>query len=128
MCSLVWLASGAVLAGPKELRAERQETKNLLEQLELDALKSSKPRRNPLIMCRGSGDKMMLFRDKGDKEIPLYRLNQTGKMIWEACDGTRCLEDISGLITDQYQVTEYQAQLDTFTFLALLKKTGAVTL
>lgn len=127
MCRLVGLASAAMLAGPKELRAARQETKNVLGQLECDALKSSRPRRNPSIMCRRAGEETILYREENGKEIPIYRMNPTGLMIWKACDGRRSLSDISRLIIEQYQVTPYQAQLDTFTFLALLKKTEAVT-
>ena len=126
MCRLVGLASGVVLAGPKELRAARQETKNVLGQLELDALKSSRPRKNPSIMCRREGEETTLYREERGEEIPIYRMNLTGRMIWEACNGRRSLSDISRLIIEQYQVTPYQAQLDTFAFLALLKKTGAV--
>jgi hypothetical protein len=128
MCSLVGLASSAVLASPKELRAARQEAKDVLGQLELDALKSSRPRKNPSIMCRRAGEKTTLYRKEKGEEIPIYCVNPTGRMIWEACDGRRSLSDISELITDHYQVTEYQARLDAFVFLVLLKKTGAVTL
>ncbi len=128
VCRLIGLASGAMLAGPKELRAAKEETKNMLGQLELEALKSSRPRRNPSIMCHRAGEEMTLYREKRGKEIPIYRMNPTGRMIWEACDGRRSLSDISGLIAEQYRVTEYQAKLDAFAFLALLKKTGAITL
>lgn len=127
VCRLAGLASCAILAGAKELRAARQETKNVLGQLELDALKSSRPRKNPSIMCRRSGEETTLYREENGKEIPIYRVNPTGRMIWEACDGRRSLSDISRLIIEQYQVTEYQARLDAFVFLAFLKKTGAVT-
>jgi hypothetical protein len=128
MCRLVGLASGAMLAGPKELRAARQETKNVLGQLELEALKSSRPRKNSSIMCRRAGEETTLYREEKGEEIPIYRMNPTGLMIWEACDGRRSLNDISRLIIKQYRVTSYQARLDTFSFLALLKKTGAITL
>ena len=127
ICRLFGLASGAMLAGPRELRAARQETKNVLGQLELEALKCSRPRKNPSIICRRAGDETTLYRKERGEEIPIYRMNSTGLMIWEACDGRRSLSDISRLIVEQYRVTEYQAELDAFAFLALLKKTGAVT-
>ncbi len=122
------LISGILLANSKELSAARQERRDLLGQLEMEILRMSRPRRNPSIMCRRAGEETMLYREEKGKEIPICRMNPTGLMIWEACDGRRSLSDISRLIIEQYQVTPYQAQLDTFSFLALLKKTGAITL
>ena len=124
---LMGLVPVILLARPKELRAAKQETKDLLRQLELEILKSSRPKRNPAIMCRTSGDETTLYRERGGKRGPICSMNPTGNMIWEACDGSRHLKEISRLILERYQVAENQARLDTLVFLVGLKEIGAIT-
>lgn len=127
MCKFMGLIPGILLANPKELRAAKQETRNLLGQLELEVLRTSRPKRNPLMMCRVSRERTTLYLKRNGEEIPTYMMNPTGYMIWKACDGSRSLKEISQLILERYRVSEHKAQLDTISFLALLKKAEAIT-
>jgi len=99
----------------------------LLGQLELEILRLSRPKRNPLMMCRASGEGTTLYLKRNGEEIPIYMMNPTGYMIWKACDGGRSLKEISRLILERYRVSEHKAQLDTISFLALLKEAEAIT-
>ncbi len=128
MCKSVGLISGILLSNPKELRAAKQETRNLLGQLEMEVLKGSKPKRNPLVMCRSSEKGTTLYLKRNGEEIPLCMINSTGYLIWKACDGSRSFKEISRLIFERYRVSKQKAQSDALLFLSLLKKTDAITI
>ena len=121
------LFSGVLLATPKQLKAAKQETRDLLGQLEMEILRRSKPIRNPSLTCRTSEGEVTLYMKENGEETPLHMMNSTGYMIWKACDGSRSFKDISRLIFEKYRVSEQQAQLDTLLFLSLLKKSEAIT-
>ncbi len=121
------LVSGILLANPKELRAAKQETKNLLGQLEMDILRRSRPKRNPSMTCRTSEKGTTLYLKRNGEEIPIYMMNPTGYLIWKACDGNRSFKEISRLILKEYRVPEKKAQMDALSFLSLLKKSKAIT-
>ena len=78
-------------------------------------------------MCRASEEGRTLYLKRNGEEIPIYMMNPTGYMIWNACDGNRSFEAISQLIIERYGVSEQSAQLDTLLFLLQLKKSGAIT-
>jgi len=126
MCKLVGLIPGVLLANSKELRAAKQETRDLLGQLEMEILKASRPRKNPSMICRASEEGSTLYLKRNGEEIPIYMMNPTGYMIWNACDGTRSPKQISQLILKRYRASEQKIQLDTLFFLALLKKAEAI--
>ena len=128
MCKFMGLIPGILLANPKELRAAKQETRDLLGQLELDILRTSRPKRNPLMMCRASEEGTTLYLKKKGEEIPIYMMNPTGYMIWKACDGNRSFKEISQLIHKRYRVSKQEAQSDALLFLSHLKKTEAITI
>ena len=121
------LIPGILVVSPNQVRAARDEAKDLMRQIELEILRSSRPKRNPSIMCRTSGEETTLYRERGGETSPVCSMNPIGNMIWEACDGSRQLKEISRLVFERYQVAEHQAHLDTLVFLALLKKIGAIT-
>jgi len=127
VCRLMGLVSGILLANPKELRAAKQETKDLLGQLEIDILRRSRPIRNPSMMCRSSEKGITLYVKKNGEETPTYLMNSTGYMIWKSCDGSRSFKEISRLIVERYRVSEQKAQLDALLFLSQLKKSKAIT-
>ena len=127
MCKVMGLISGIWLAHPKELKAAKQETRDLLGQLEMEILRRSNPRRNPSMTCRTSSKGTTLYVKENGEETPLHMMNSTGYMIWEACDGSRSFREISRLIFERYKVSEQQAQLDALLFLSLLKKSNAIT-
>ena len=126
MCKFLGLIPGILLASPKELKAAKQETKDLLGQLEMEILRISKPKRNPLMMCRASEKGSTLYLKSNGEEIPIYMMNPTGYMIWKACDGRRSFKEISQLIHERYRVSKQEAQSDALFFLSLLKKTEAI--
>ncbi|MBN1832487.1 MAG: PqqD family protein [Deltaproteobacteria bacterium] len=127
VCRIMGLISGILLANPKELRAAKLETRDLLEQLELDILRRSRPIRNPSMTCRESEKGITLYVKENGKETPLYLMNSTGYMIWKACDGSRSFKQISRLIREKYRVPGQKAQLDALLFLSQLKKSKAIT-
>jgi hypothetical protein len=127
VCKFMGLISGIMLANPKDFRAAKQETRDLLGQIEMDILRRSRPQKNPSVMCRTSEMGATLCMKRGGEEIPIYRMNPTGHMIWKACDGSRSFKEISQLILERYRVSEQKAQLDTLLFLSLLKKSNAIT-
>lgn len=122
------LVPGLLLWRPGRARAARNEAKGLMRRLELDLLKSARPKKGTSIISRTQGDETSLFRQEGGRESLLCRMNHTGKGIWEACNGRRTYRDISGLIRQKYQVAEDRAQTDTLVFLELLKDVGAIVL
>jgi hypothetical protein len=128
MCKLMGLIPGILLASPKELRAAKQETRDLLGQLEMEILRTSRPKRNPSMICRASEKAATLYLKGNGEEIPICMMNPTGYMIWKACDGNRSPKQISKLIFERYRVSEHKTQLDTLLFLALLKKAEAIAL
>lgn len=128
VCRVMGLIPGILLANPKELRAAKQETRDLLGQLEIDILRMSRPKKNPSMTCRASEKGTTLYLKKDGEEIPIYMMNSTGYMIWKACDGSRSFKEISQLILERYRVSEQKAQLDALLFLSHLKKSKAITI
>ena len=127
MCTFMGLIPGVLLANPKELRAAKQETRDLLGQLEMDILTRSRPKRNPSMTCRASDKGTTLYMKRNGEETPIYMMNSTGHMIWKACDGSRTFREISQLILERYRVSKQKAQLDALLFLSQLKKCEAIT-
>ena len=125
--TLAGLLSGIILAGPKKLKAAaKPEIRDLLPQLELQAIRSTKPRRDPSVICRASGERVALYREKRGGKLFLSSMNPTGKMIWDVCDGRNSPKEISELIHKRYLVSRYRAWIDTFSFLVNLKRIGAI--
>ena len=120
------LLPGIVLANPRRLQAAKPEIRKLLCQMDLDMLISSRPARDPSVICRTFGDRNTLFRKKGDKTDPVCGMNQMGKKIWEACDGRNSPEEITGMINKEYTVSKDKAWTDTLFFLVRLKKLGVI--
>ena len=125
--TLAGFLSGIILAGPKQLRAAaKPEIRDFLSQLELETIRSTRPRRDPAVICRTSGEKFALYREKRGKRLFLSIMNPEGKMIWDACDGRNSPKEISQLIHEQYLVSRHRAWVDTFSFLTDLKRIGAI--
>ena len=126
--ALMTIIPGVLIASPRELRAAKQRSKELVSKLEMEILESSRPKRISLISCSTIGDKSTLYRKERDKKIPICDINYTGKIIWDSCDGNQSLKDICGLVLEKCQVTEPRAHRDILVFLSGLKKLGAITL
>lgn len=59
------ILSGIILAGPKQLKAAaKPEIRDLLSQLELQTIRSTRPQRDPSVICRTSGERVALYREK----------------------------------------------------------------
>ena len=126
IATIVGLMPGVVLPSPKRLQAAKPEIKDLMRQMELQALQSSKPDRNPSMICRTLGEKTILYREKGGKREPLCGVNLMGKTIWEACDGKNSPKEISRMIHERHLVSKHRAWVDTLSFLWRLKEIGAI--
>jgi len=126
--AVMTIVPGAFTIKLGDLRAAKQRGKELLGRLEMEILESSMPKREMLISSDTVGDKTTIYRETGDKKIPVCSMNNTGKIIWEACDGTHSFQDICRLIIDRCQVTETCVRRDILAFLSGLKKIGAITL
>jgi hypothetical protein len=122
------LASGLLVLGPGRAKAAGKDAGNIIRKLELDLIKSSRPKKDPTVVSRTSGGEFSLYRGTGKNKALLCRMNPTGKDIWESCDGLRTFREISESIKSRYQVSLHQAQTDTLVFIELLKDIGAVTL
>jgi hypothetical protein len=100
----------------------------LLGRLEMEILESSTPRRGMLISSGKTVGKTTIYRETIDKKMPLCSMNNTGKMIWELCDGNHSLKEICGIIVERCQVTEACAGRDILVFLSEMKRIGAITI
>jgi len=125
---MMTIIQGVFIVRPKGLMAAKQTGRDLVEQLETEIFESSRPEKGMLISSGIIGDKATLYREVGEKKIPLCSMNNTGNMIWELCDGNHRLKDISRIIVERCQVTENSARRDILVFLSGLKKIGAITL
>jgi hypothetical protein len=52
----------------------------------------------------------------------VYTLNETGAFIWDQIDGRRTIEEITGLLTEEYEIDRESAEKDVFTFIENLNK------
>jgi coenzyme PQQ synthesis protein D (PqqD) len=120
------LLPGIMLLNPGRLQAAKPGIQNLLGQMELERLISSKPERDPSVLCQNSVDTNTLCRLKDGETEPVCSMNTVGKMIWEACDGKKRPKEISKMIHDRYPVSKGRAWTDTLFFLSRLKKIGAI--
>lgn len=47
----------------------------------------------------------------------VYTLNETGAFIWEQIDGKKTIENIIGLVTEEYDIDNNSASKDVFDFI-----------
>ena len=124
--TLLGLLPGIVFASRGRLQAAKPGIQNLLSQMDLETLISSRPQKDASVTFKISGDKCTLYREKRGKMGPVCSLNAMGKKIWDACDGSKSPKDISEMLHKRYLVSKGQAWTDTLFFLARLKKIGAI--
>ena len=122
------LFSALLLASPKRLLAKKTQVKHLLGSLDMELLEKSKPSKQPSITWTTHGSRTRLSSVNNEKSRPLCTMNKTGKTIWGAINGRNTPRDISKLVHQKYRVTSRQAYVDCVTFLAHLKKVGAIRL
>ncbi len=76
-----------------------------------------------------------LIQHDMDEEVLVYdpvvdrthRLNSSATLIWELCDGTRSLEDIARVLTEQFEVEFETALRDARAVLEQLKEEQLLT-
>ena len=80
--------------------------------------------RSPSVVTRKTGKEYVLVpvaNNIADMNS-VYTLNETGAFIWEQIDGKRNIEDIIGLVTQEYDIDEDSASKDVFDFIGNMKE------
>ena len=126
--TLSGLFSALLLASPKRLFAKKAQVKHLLGSLDMELLEKSMPSKKPSITWTTYGNRTRLYGKNNEKDRPICTMNQTGKTIWEACNGKNKPRDISKMLHEKYLVSLNQAYVDCLAFLARLKTLGAIQL
>ncbi len=124
LCVLLAMIQGVLFVGPRELRAAGRGARDLVERLDTEGLASSRPQRESWVSSGMMGEETTLYRGKR----PLYRMNRTGRMVWELCDGNHRPQEISRSLVQRCRVSDARAERDLFFFLRELKRVGAIRL
>jgi len=61
------------------------------------------------LISRQIGSETVVIKDNG---LSTHVLNKTAAYIWEMCDGTCSVDDITGKICERYEVDSDQANVD----------------
>lgn len=56
----------------------------------------------------------------------IYNLNAVGAFIWENLDGEKTLEDIRNKLTEEFDITAQDAEIDLNDYISDLKEIGAL--
>ncbi len=116
--------SGFFLLGSGHTQTTRTEIKQILDNLAVESLIDSTPRRHPNVYCKRKGERAFLFRS-GCLQ-PIAEMNETGRMVWKRCNGKDTPRDISAVITEAYEIDAHQAFVDCLLFIAVLKAKNAI--
>jgi hypothetical protein len=81
------------------------------------------------IVSRRIGEEIILdpVHARGDDVDSIYSLNEVGARIWKLLDGTRTLEEISSVVTNEYDVAAGEAKRDVEEFVSRLEELGLLT-
>ncbi len=118
--------SGLLLARPVRVQATKSEIKKFLWNIETDILERSRPLKHPSITHKTQGSTIRLYKEQKGELRPMCVMNQAGKIVLDWCNGKNTPRDIARLLQQHYQVTADEAYFDCLTFLAHLKKKGAI--
>lgn len=118
--------SGLLLARPGRVQATKSEIKKFLWNIETDILERSRPLKHPSITHKTQGSTIRLYKEQKGELRPMCVMNQAGKIVLDWCNGKNTPRDIARLLQQHYQVTADEAYFDCLTFLAHLKKKGAI--
>ena len=75
--------------------------------------------RSPSVVTRKTGKEYVLVpvaNNIADMNS-VYTLNETGAFIWEQIDGKKSVEDIIGLVTEEYDIDKETAARDVMEFI-----------
>ena len=56
----------------------------------------------------------------------IYTVNKMGSFIWENLDGQKTLDDILSMITEEFDISAYEAEEDLIEFVSQLKEIKAI--
>ena len=84
----------------------------------------AKLRKMDHLIQHGMDDEVLVYDPVVDRT---HRLNVSATLIWELCDGTRSLEDIARVLTEQFEVEFDTALQDARTVLEQLKEEQLLT-
>ncbi|MBK7134191.1 MAG: PqqD family protein [Bacteroidales bacterium] len=79
---------------------------------------------SPSVVTRKTGNEYVLVpvtNNIADMNS-VYTLNETGAFIWEQINGTRNIEEIISLLTDEYEIDNKKAEEDVLLFVDNLSK------
>lgn len=79
---------------------------------------------SPSVVTRKTGNEYVLVpvTDNIADMNSVYTLNETGAFIWEQINGTRNIEEIISLLTDEYEIDNKKAEEDVFSFIDNMRK------
>ena len=120
------ISAGLLITDGKRVSAAKNDLKQILEAVEAEKIIQSHPKRHPAISWQQIGDSAVL--NKKGKEDPLCRLNRTGTIIWNACNGRYSPSDLAHIVYRSFQIDAHQAHMDCLCFLAALNSKGAILL
>ncbi len=79
----------------------------------------ARPRKMDHLIQHDMDDEVLVYDPVVDRT---HRLNSSASLIWELCDGTRSLEDIARVLTEQFEVEFETALQDARAVLEQLKE------
>ena len=118
-------AAGMVLPGNSFAAAAEKWVKPALWQLGTEMLVDSLPVRNPAVSERIETDATILAWPAG-RNTREIALNETGRIIWQACDGQQTVAQIAGQVARHFELTGGAVYVDTLAFLLHLKMFNAI--
>ncbi len=68
-------------------------------------------------------DAVLLHVQRGD----YYSLNRVGARLWVLADGSKSISDLAGRITQEFEISQEQAEKDIIELAEQLEKEGLVT-
>ena len=78
-------------------------------------------------------DREVLFTSMGEDAVLLhaqrgdyYSLNKVGARLWVLTDGSKTIEELAGLITEEFDISKDQAEQDIVELAEQLEKEGLV--
>ena len=80
------------------------------------------PRRNSQLAWRSIGPDTLIVDTRINKEV--HRLNETGQILWNLCDGEHNLDDLALALKNEFDIELEEALLDVNSFLEDLNKRG----
>lgn len=83
------------------------------------------PERSPSTAWQSIDGETVLLRMQARE---LLGLNAVGRRIWELADGTRSVDQIAGVLTEEFDVPAERARADTLGFVEELLALGALRL